>query len=371
MGSFEGRNDPPWRFWDFFVTAVICIACIPFILGNIVLLCNRHYRPIKTKSVHLTVLSSVGGLICIVATIVVNNPGRKQDSIWAFCTLWTFWLQACFGFSLWLNCLNVRLIVLHSIFNLKRGAKSMKSNLIKLVGLLSPTIILCICASVMHSIRFKPVQAPSAPQNVFPTPQNEGNCSFTHKYWSIAMHSLLILYYLIFIVLSFMLRGAMAQFNEFRLIRNGGVMLLFLYLLSLVTLQTQAYLVVVGRSFLCLSVASAIFYYFWARNGEVIYNVIFTKEEYARQFNDEMNRCPNEHDRENFPLSFQNLESDLKKARETIIRYDDKIKNLEEDIRTIEEKISDLQDQVNSKDKTSIKLSEQSKSLLARIPSDV
>ncbi|XP_057866111.1 regulator of G-protein signaling 1 isoform X4 [Cryptomeria japonica] len=264
MGSFEGRNDPPWRFWDFFVTAVICIACIPFILGNIVLLCNRHYRPIKTKSVHLTVLSSVGGLICIVATIVVNNPGRKQDSIWAFCTLWTFWLQACFGFSLWLNCLNVRLIVLHSIFNLKRGAKSMKSNLIKLVGLLSPTIILCICASVMHSIRFKPVQAPSAPQNVFPTPQNEGNCSFTHKYWSIAMHSLLILYYLIFIVLSFMLRGAMAQFNEFR---------------------------------------------------------------------------------ENFPLSFQNLESDLKKARETIIRYDDKIKNLEEDIRTIEEKISDLQDQ--------------------------
>ncbi|KAH9322063.1 hypothetical protein KI387_016702, partial [Taxus chinensis] len=129
------------------------------------------------------------------------------------------------------------------------------------------------------------------------SPPPEGDCKLIHIYWSLALLSLLVLYFLIFLVLSFMLRGkAMAQYNEFRLIRNGGVMSLFLLLLSLVTMQTRAYSLVVGRSFLSLSVASAVFYYFWARNGEVIYNVILNKDEYARKFIEEMNRCPSERD---------------------------------------------------------------------------
>lgn len=120
----------------------------------------------------------------------------------------------------------------------------------------------------------------------------------------------------------------------------------FEFLLFLVTMQTRAYDQVVGRSFLSLSVSSVVFYYFWARNGEVIYNVIFDKEEYKRKFNADLQRCPSERDsRENFPSSFQDLETELREAREVINRYHNEIEQLQEEVCAMEQKVSDLQQQ--------------------------
>lgn len=121
----------------------------------------------------------------------------------------------------------------------------------------------------------------------------------------------------------------------------------FEFLLFLVTMQTRAYDQVVGRSFLSLSVSSVVFYYFWARNGEVIYNLIFNKEEHLRKFNADLQRCPSERDsRENFPPSFQDLETELRETREVINHYHNQIEQLEEEVRAMEQNVSDLQQQV-------------------------
>lgn len=359
MGDHDA---PPGQVWDFLVTGIIGFACIPFISGIVVLLCNRKYRPIKSKNVNLTVLSSVGGLIWVGATIIVNGHlTRDENSIWAFCVLWSFWLQACFGFCLWLNCMNVHLIVLYYIFILKKAAGGMKSNMIRLGGLLLPTIVFCICATAKHASRFEQyskVRPPTSP----PGPQ--GDCKLKQS-WGLGLLSLLVLYVLIFLGLAFKLRSkAMAQYNEFRIIRNGGVISVFQFLLYLVIMQTRANYDVVGRSFLSLSISSAVFYYFWARNGEVIYNVIFHKEKYALKFNADLQRCPSERDsRESFPSSFQDLETELKEARELINRYHNQIEQLEEEVCAMEQKVSDLQQQVELNRSQAIKESEMSKSL--------
>ncbi len=65
-----------------------------------------------------------------------------------------------------------------------------------------------------------------------------------------------------------------------RIIRKGGVIAMFLYLLSLVYLATDGNKKVVGRCFLTFSVAAAVFYYFWARNATVVYAVLFNKADY-------------------------------------------------------------------------------------------
>lgn len=356
-GSSDGLDyDSPGQVWDFLVTGIIGFACIPFISGIVVLLCNRKYRPIKSKNVNLTVLSSVGGLIWVGATIVVNGHlTRDKNSIWAFCILWSFWLQACFGFCLWLNCMNVHLIVLYYIFILKRAAGGMKSNMIRLGGLLLPTIVFCICASAKNASRFEqhPKVFPPTPPPSIP-PGHQGVCKLKQS-WGLGLLSLLVLYVLIFLGLAFKLRSkAMAQYNEFRIIRNGGVISVFQFLLFLVIMQTQANYQVVGRSFLSLSISSAVFYYFWARNGEVIYNVIFHKEKYAQKFNADLQRCPSERDsRESFPSSFQDLETELKEAREVINHYHNQIEQLEEEVCAMEQKVSDLQQQVELNRSTS------------------
>lgn len=366
-GALHGgpEFDPPGRLWDLLVTGIIGLACIPFILGNGVLLYNRKYRPIKSKNVNLTVLSSVGGLIWMGATIVAHGHVRRdKNSIWAICPLWSFWLQACFGFCLWLNCMNVHLIVLFYIFILKKAAGGMKFNFTRLAGLLLPTIVFCIVASATQSSKFKPYETPAPP------PGPEGYCKLNIS-WALGLISLLVLYFLIFLGLAFKLRSkAMVQYNEFRIIRNGGVMSAFQFLLFLVTMQTRAYHQVVGRSFLSLSVSSVVFYFFWARNGEVIYNVIFHKEEYARKFIADLQRCPSQRDsRENFPPSFQDLETELREAREVINRYHNQIEQLEEEVCAMEQQVSDLQQQMELNCPQVIKESEMSKSLGCRLPS--
>lgn len=152
VGSDERRlGSPPNQALDIVVVAMIGIAVIPFILGNAVMVWQRKYLPIKYKRVDATVISSIGGLIWIAATIVVNGHfGRPKDTFWTVCTLWTFWLQLGLGFALWLNCLIVRMWRLHRL--LVQAKKTTERDFwIPLVVLLLPVIIFCICASAQHA----------------------------------------------------------------------------------------------------------------------------------------------------------------------------------------------------------------------------
>lgn len=69
-----------------------------------------------------------------------------------------------------------------------------------------------------------------------------------------------------------------------RIIRKGGVIALFFYLLSVVYLATDGDKEVFGRCFLTFSVATAVFYYFWARNAKVVRAVLFRKDAFLEQW---------------------------------------------------------------------------------------
>lgn len=148
--DFDDRNrlgSPPNQALDIVVVAMIGLAVIPFVLGNVVMLWQRNYLPIKYKRVDATVISSIGGLIWIAATIVVNGHfNREKSTLWTVCTLWTFWLQLGLGFALWLNCLIVRMWRLYRVIILAKKTTE-RHFWIPLLVLLLPVLVFCVFAS--------------------------------------------------------------------------------------------------------------------------------------------------------------------------------------------------------------------------------
>ncbi|XP_024535045.1 uncharacterized protein LOC9657419 [Selaginella moellendorffii] len=265
--------------WDYVVVSVIAVGCVIHIAGNTILIRRRDYKPIHARGVWLTSLSSVGGLIWVLATVVVmKHFPRVNKRPFNICSLWTFWLQACFGFALWLNCLTVRMGQLYLVTIRKMRVlrqDRLKLTVLPLVVLLSPTIVISTFASAKGAVKYCP---------------DLQDCVVHQKAFAIVTICMLPLYSLIFFWFAFQLRNIMSQWNEFRQIRIGGIMSFFLFLLSVVTLAAKTYCNPRGRAFLSLAVAGAVFYYFWARNWEVIYNVICNEEEYFRNFANDLNR---------------------------------------------------------------------------------
>ncbi|KAJ7552343.1 hypothetical protein O6H91_06G051200 [Diphasiastrum complanatum] len=331
--------------YDYLVGILICLACIPYIIGIIVIVVNRDYPPIKIRNVALTVMSSLGGLVWVSATIVVNNHfGRKKDTFWTICSLWTFWLQACFGCALWVNCMTINLVHLYCLLILKKRIKK-QHNLMWIITplllLLSPVIITSIFASVLHACRF----VPNAHQSQSGS-RPEGDCKICDNKFIIIILVILPAYFLLFIGLSYKLRRFMAQYNSFRQIRNGGIMSLFVFLLSLVTLQTHSYKRVAGRCFLSLSVALVVFYYFWARNGEIIYNVLFNKEDYCQRFRQDIHRSWDD-SRSNPPVEIMSMEALLFERREQANLYLLQVKELQINLSNLRQTYEELEKQVS------------------------
>ena len=86
---------------------------------------------------------------------------------------------------------------------------------------------------------------------------------------------------------------------------------LFLFLFSLVTLQTEVYNQSIGRCFLSAAVAGFVIYCFWARNGVVIYNVMFDRDAYLEKFNDDLKRLPSDLERKQSFGSFSKKDPQL------------------------------------------------------------
>ena len=131
-----------------------------------------------------------------------------------------------------------------------------------------------------------------------PGDPSKGHCVFVSRaVWVYGLLLLQLINYFVFLGFGLRLRNTMAQFNEYRLIRRCGVLSLFLFLFSLVTLQTEVYNQSIGRCFLSAAVAGFVIYCFWARNGVVIYNVMFDRDAYLEKFNDDLRRLPSDLER--------------------------------------------------------------------------
>lgn len=286
--------DDPGQALDYIAGALILVCTIPFVVGNVAMVWFRDYPPIRSKSVVLTVVSSCGGLTWVAAAFVVFDQfmRKRKSTVSGICSLWFFWLQACFGFALWLSCFIVRLYNLRLILILKRGA--IKHVMAALLVLLSPIVIYSVLTSSLRATRFVVQNNLNQPMVLEPRridhhPQGECKVSLG---WEIGIIIILLLYFAVFIGLAVSLRNVRPQYNEFRLIRNGGIFTFFLFLLNLVTYHTKVYREVTGRCFLTIIQSGAVYYYFWARNLEVVYNVLFNKEQYLENFRAQMNSVP-------------------------------------------------------------------------------
>ncbi|BBM97432.1 hypothetical protein MPTK1_1g05640 [Marchantia polymorpha subsp. ruderalis] len=303
---------------DYITVGVISLGLIPFIAGNVVMVKNKDYLPIKTKSVELTVVSSIGGVIWLLSCLVVNNHfGRPKDTIWSVCSLWTFWMQACFGFALWLNCLILRLINLYFILVLRRPV--VKWSTVAVLMLLSPIIVFSICASALHASSFKPAS---------------GNCS-VGRGWSIGLLIIIPFYFCCFLGLGILLRNVRSIFNEYRLIVNGGMLALFFFLLTLVTIQTKVYQEPAGRCFLVLAVSGTVFYYFFARNWEALYHSVFNREEYLERFLAQLNSVPSRSHNRNFENPAEMMLFDAREER----------RNLHDEVQELDQQLTKLVEQ--------------------------
>eukprot|EP00243_Klebsormidium_subtile_P007954 TRINITY_DN3621_c0_g1_i1.p1 TRINITY_DN3621_c0_g1~~TRINITY_DN3621_c0_g1_i1.p1 ORF type:complete len:434 (+),score=112.28 TRINITY_DN3621_c0_g1_i1:397-1698(+) len=279
VGTEERRlGSPPNQALDIVVVAMIGIGVIPFIAGNALMVWQRNYLPIKYKRVDATVISSIGGLIWIAATIVVNGHfGRPKDTFWTVCTLWTFWLQLGLGFALWLNCLIVRMWRLHRlIIQLRKTNDNVWGFWIPLVVLLLPVMIFCICASAQHASNFRCI--------AFNNDDVRGDCIIKNWRWAVSALVILPFYFIVLVVLTFQLRNVRDEFNEYSTVRNGGIIAFFLFFLAMVILSTKTYYQVTGRCFFTLAVSAEVFYFFWIRNWEPIWNVLFNKQKYLDAF---------------------------------------------------------------------------------------
>lgn len=131
---------------DYVVVAVVGVGCIPFVAANVVLLCNWGYPPIRQKNVDLTVASSIGGLIWLLTTVVLNHHFKNSEFGGPhFCPIWSLWLRGVLGFALWLNCLNSHLFALQQI--LVKKQKSSQHRLLPLLLMQLPIIIFCIAGT--------------------------------------------------------------------------------------------------------------------------------------------------------------------------------------------------------------------------------
>jgi hypothetical protein len=115
-----------------------------------------------------------------------------------------------------------------------------------------------------------------------------------------------------------------------RIIRKGGVIAMFLYLLSLVYLATDGNKKVVGRCFLTFSVAAAVFYYFWARNATVVYAVLFNKADYLVNWS------------KNFD-SNESLNEELDELNATRATFKERTRELEEEIAVLRSRTNSTQ----------------------------
>eukprot|EP00271_Cylindrocystis_brebissonii_P017857 TRINITY_DN4829_c0_g2_i1.p1 TRINITY_DN4829_c0_g2~~TRINITY_DN4829_c0_g2_i1.p1 ORF type:complete len:397 (-),score=72.72 TRINITY_DN4829_c0_g2_i1:498-1688(-) len=368
------KPQPPGQALDFVVVSLITAALIPFVAGNIYIVLNRSFLPIKSKSVDLTVLSSVGGFIWIFATFVTNGHFEREGStFWTICSLWSFWLQLCFGFALWLGCLIVRLACLRRIFITRKNPPRCVYYLLLLY--LSPVIAFCAVASIDKASVFAyrnqgdcdpPAVIPPAGSTCKPIDTRTGDCLIFSWWWAVGAMCVLPIYFCVFLWQAFRLRNIMAQYNEFQVVMTGGVLSLFLFLLSLVTIQTYAYLQVTGRCFLTLSVAAAIFYYFWARMGGALYDAIFRREAAHNEFLEEMQA----HSMQRGSLghhpvtaqctkAFEVVELLLQSAWEDCDGLRERVHKLEERNRGLTEELSALKAQQAESNATSIDVPEE------------
>jgi hypothetical protein len=138
------------QWQDYLVVAITALCSLVLLICAIILIFIRNYEPIKNKQIHIILPSTFSGIIFMLSSLVVNNHFiRAQDSFWALCVFWTFWINLTLGLAPWLSCLILRPFRLLYIFRFRKAIKPLKTMLI-LGIMITPWIIFSTFAQIFN-----------------------------------------------------------------------------------------------------------------------------------------------------------------------------------------------------------------------------
>lgn len=274
LSSKDRDGAEKWGDWALFAAAVL--AAIPFVLGNVVICIYRKRRYFRTEGVDLILGSSGAGLIWIMASFVVNQHFKREKMPFKLCPIWTFWLQLCFGFCLWLVCLAMRL---HRLFLLCTQQENLSTWAVWLKYvplLLLPAIIFSAVATKYAVVHYE---------------EDTDTCLIRDNRWKLC--SFLVvppLYFSLIVLLALRLR-TQTDFivsTEFRHTIEYAVLTFVIYLLMGTTYANGKQGLVPGRVFLTFCVCSLVFSHFWVRMGYPVYLCLLKPASAMDSFEEEL-----------------------------------------------------------------------------------
>eukprot|EP00824_Muranothrix_gubernata_P022451 TRINITY_DN5434_c0_g1_i1.p1 TRINITY_DN5434_c0_g1~~TRINITY_DN5434_c0_g1_i1.p1 ORF type:complete len:495 (+),score=88.68 TRINITY_DN5434_c0_g1_i1:85-1485(+) len=132
---------------DYFVAAVAALCAIIVFIVDVYVAVHRHYPGLRARSADLLIVTSISGVVWFASSLVANNHfSRPVGTIWAWCTVWTFWCVNLFGMLLWLNCIVIRLNKLYYIFIM--GQLPPRFVLVQLLVLMAPQFVFVLLVHI-------------------------------------------------------------------------------------------------------------------------------------------------------------------------------------------------------------------------------
>jgi len=209
---------------DIFITVVGFICAALIILCDIYILIYRDYVPFQVIQVQITLISSLAGVFWVITSPVsLNLYSRPETGFFGTCDLWAFWFQLFFGFAPWLNCLIIRSIRLYFAFFLHSRPPKWW---IFLIILQIPWLIYSIVGSVYNGSAYDPTK---------------DNCE-NGIGWTIALAALIVVYWIVFLYFWYKLRKQRDEFNEFKEVLAGWLLVALFGILNFIFWATKKYL---------------------------------------------------------------------------------------------------------------------------------
>ena len=151
----------PTSWPDVIALIYVCIGIVILFSGNIVVIKNRKYLPIRARNVPLLAIMGISGIIHIVSALIANN----QFSVLSYlehlsCIFWNYWMQYFLGLCVWFIGICMRLITYGSVFSRRltnKGAERViKYKWISGLILSSPLFALFILLTVTRGSYYDP-----------------------------------------------------------------------------------------------------------------------------------------------------------------------------------------------------------------------
>lgn len=310
MATIQGNKNKGTTV-DWIILAWIVILVLVNSFGCVVFWRFRKWKPIRAKSVVLTIISTLAGNCCLISLFFSNghcplpDPEEWCADDMALCDFACGVIgtipQVMLGITLLFGVMSYRLYRMWLIFVAERKATMQFRIQVRDLGIIMlPSIVSCVGALATKA-------------SYFDDQVNE--CTM----YPMIKFNLMLLSFTYFSFYAFwvwVLRGIPSTFNEYRSSRN--ILLIAFVMatvyLGMIGLKLVEYVQV--RFFFTFVLGLLISLNFWIPNHKLVLNVFYHKEEHEKQFLDQMrNRVEYEHSKVDAPGAQHGLMPDEEESK--------------------------------------------------------